>query len=193
MIINDNDSLWNAIIAREGKVFTTNRGKEFTFHIKTNKAGDTQSAMVIDPKNISITRATVLLAFHNALEIVAKKGFVKKPGKLGTYGAIYLYPVFEDIGICSDQAGMQGMQTQDGILTGEQDDVLTGAQDHVLTDEPDDVLAGEQDGILAGKNEEEPITIGESFERTCACCPNCGYTLSEDFDYCPKCGTKIVR
>lgn len=147
-MITDNDSLWNAIAAREGKVFTTCRGKTFTFHIKTDKAGDTQSAIVIDTNRVSITRATTLLAYHNALDIQSKKGFVKKPGKLGTFGAIYLYPVFLDIGIISAQAGIP-------------------------------VRA------LPEETEQKPIEEAPGY------CPNCGYTLSKDFEFCPKCGRKI--
>jgi len=151
-MITDNDSLWSAIAQREGKVFTTHRGKAFSFHLKTNKAGEMQSAMVIDPGKVNITRATVLLAFHSALEVQAKKGCVKSPGKLGTFGAAYLYPVFLDIGICTDKPGMQN---------------------HMLLQqsepEPEPERAGNPPGV----------------------CENCGYTLGEDFEFCPKCGRKI--
>ena len=101
----DNDSLWDAIIAREHKTFKTHRGKVFTYHIKTDKAGVQQGSLVIDNNRVEITRATVLLAYHRALEVQEKNGYVKNPGKLGSYGAVYLYPVFIDIGICTANPG----------------------------------------------------------------------------------------
>jgi hypothetical protein len=55
----------------------------------------------VDRKEKSITRATVMIAFHRALEVQAQEGCVSGPKKLGTFGASYLYPVFLHLGICS--------------------------------------------------------------------------------------------
>ena len=103
----DNDSVWNAIAAGEGKKFRTHRGKEFSYHIKTNKYGEQLGAIVIDTNRMEITRATVLLALHRAVELQEKKGFIKNPGKLGAYGAAYLLPVFEELGICTSDPEKQ--------------------------------------------------------------------------------------
>ena len=51
-------------------------------------------------KEKSVTKATVMKAFHQARRIQVEKGFVNGPKELGTFGASYLYPVFLRIGVC---------------------------------------------------------------------------------------------
>ena len=55
-------------------------------------------------KEKSITRATVMEAFHKARGLQKTYGFVSGPKKLGTFGASYLYAVFLRIGVCSKEA-----------------------------------------------------------------------------------------
>ncbi len=52
--------------------------------------------MFVTRKDKSITRASVMMAFHKALELGR---IVTGPKKLGTFGASYLYPVFREIGV----------------------------------------------------------------------------------------------
>ena len=55
---------------------------------------------MIDRKEKTITRNTVLLAYEKALELMETEGCVSGPKKLGVFGASYLYPVFLKLGIC---------------------------------------------------------------------------------------------
>ena len=52
--------------------------------------------MFVDRKEKSITRATVLRAYHKAVEL----GVVIGPKKLNVFGASYLLPIFTKIGVC---------------------------------------------------------------------------------------------
>ena len=52
--------------------------------------------MFVTRKDKSITRASVMAAFGKALELGR---VVTGPKKLGTFGASYLYPVFQKIGV----------------------------------------------------------------------------------------------
>lgn len=55
---------------------------------------------MIDRKEKTITRNTVLVAYENAVELMDTEGCVSGPKKLGCFGASYLYPVFLELGIC---------------------------------------------------------------------------------------------
>lgn len=81
--------LWQQLVYLQGCVFTTSKGLDFTYKIKGGE-------MFISRKDKSITRATVIKAYREA---VALGGIVSGPKKLGTFGASYLYPVFQKIGI----------------------------------------------------------------------------------------------
>lgn len=86
--------LWNSILLHQGETFTTsgrgNRsGVMFTYSIRG-------AEMFVDRKEKSITRATVIRAFHRALEL----GVVTGPKKLNVFGASYLLPIFKRIGVC---------------------------------------------------------------------------------------------
>ncbi|MEH2949273.1 hypothetical protein [Sporofaciens sp. JLR.KK001] len=83
------DMLWNAIIKFQGYPFYTAKNLEFFYIIKGNE-------MFVTRKDKSITRASVMTAFYKALEL---GGVVTGPKKLGTFGASYLYPVFQKIGV----------------------------------------------------------------------------------------------
>ena len=74
------DILWNTIIKFQGYPFYTAKNLEF----------------FVTRKDKSITRASVMTAFYKALEL---GGAVTGPKKLGTFGASYLYPVFQKIGV----------------------------------------------------------------------------------------------
>lgn len=90
---NDFDELlWKALEEIQGTPFQTAKNLEFTFRIKGYE-------MFVDRKDKSITRSTVMLSFHRALQQQCQMGFVSGPKKLGTFGASYLYPVFASLGI----------------------------------------------------------------------------------------------
>lgn len=81
--------LWTVMEAHQGCVFYTARNLRFRYTIKGGE-------LFADRKQDSITKATVFMAFHKAL---AMNGNVAGPKKLGTFGASYLYPIFQRIGI----------------------------------------------------------------------------------------------
>lgn len=81
--------LWKTLGTFQGVPFFTAKHLEFTYIIKGNE-------MFISRKEKSITRATVMIAFHRALALGEA---VTGPKKLGTFGASYLYPVFIKLGI----------------------------------------------------------------------------------------------
>lgn len=76
---------------------------EFTYTIKRNRAGELLGEMVIDRKEKTITRNTVLLAYEMARELMESEGCVSGTKKLGVFGASYLYPVFLELGICKKE------------------------------------------------------------------------------------------
>lgn len=83
--------LWGALLLYQSYPFKTAKGLKFIYCIKGNE-------MFVDRKEKSITRATVNMALKNALESGAA---ITGPKKLGTFGASYLYPIFQHFGIIS--------------------------------------------------------------------------------------------
>jgi len=86
--------LWNNMLLHQGETFTTSgrgarSGVTFTYSIRG-------AEMFVDRKEKSITRATVIRAYHKALEL----GVVTGPKKLNVFGASYLLPIFKKIGVC---------------------------------------------------------------------------------------------
>lgn len=81
--------LWDALLLYESYPFKTAKGLKFKYCIKGNE-------IFVDRKEKSITRATVNMALRNALESGAA---ITGPKKLGTFGASYLYPIFQRVGI----------------------------------------------------------------------------------------------
>lgn len=94
------EQIWQMIVDHAGEVFWTARGLEFSYTIKRNKSGELLGEMVIDRKEKTITRNTVLLAYEKARELMEREGYVSGPKKLGVFGASYLYPVFLELEIC---------------------------------------------------------------------------------------------
>ncbi len=82
------EALWEALLAFEGAVFYTAKGLEYSYTIRGNE-------MFVSRKEKSVTRASILVAYKKALEL----GCVTGPKQLGVFGASYLYPVFQRLGI----------------------------------------------------------------------------------------------
>ena len=68
--------IWQMIVNHAGQTFRTIRGLEFTYTIKQNKAGTLLGEMVIDRKEKTITRNTVLLAYEKGQELMESEGCV---------------------------------------------------------------------------------------------------------------------
>lgn len=84
--------LWDALRAMAGSPFSTMKGLAFTYRIQGNE-------MFVDRKEKSLTRATVLLAFHNALALLSRGEAIPGPKTLKTFGASYLFPIFQALGV----------------------------------------------------------------------------------------------
>jgi len=97
----EDERLWTQITSLEGHRFVTARGLEFSFFVKRNKQGEMLGEIVFDRKEKTITRATILLAYQNAIAIQKSDGCVSGPKKLGVFGASYLYPIFLQMGVCT--------------------------------------------------------------------------------------------
>lgn len=95
--------IWNLMLAHTGESFKTARGLPFTYHQKISRTGEPLGELVIDRKEKTITRKTVLLAYERAQALMASEGCVAGPKKLGVFGASYLYPVFLALGICKKE------------------------------------------------------------------------------------------
>ena len=74
-----------------GRIFhTVGKGSvKFTYTINDNE-------MIINKEDKSITRTSVITAYHKA----KKMCIVKESKAIGTFGASYLYPIFIQLKIC---------------------------------------------------------------------------------------------
>lgn len=88
------DLLWEAVAVFAGYPFYTSKGFKYSYTVNRRRDGSNGGEMFISRKEKSITRATVLIAFHKALELMEKEGKISGPKRLGTFGASYLYPIF---------------------------------------------------------------------------------------------------
>ena len=88
------ECLWDAIVAFADYPFKTEKGLAMRYTVEGGE-------VFFSRKEKSVTRATVMKAFHQARMIQETEGCVSGPKKLGTFGASYLYPVFLRIGVCS--------------------------------------------------------------------------------------------
>lgn len=86
--------MWDAIVAYAGYPFATENGLPLKYTVEGGE-------IFFNRKAKSVTKATVMKAFHQARTIQELEGGVSGPKKLGTFGASYLYPVFLRIGVCS--------------------------------------------------------------------------------------------
>lgn len=94
---NAEECLWDAIVAFAGYPFVTEKGLPLKYTVEGGE-------IFFNRKEKSVTRATVMRAFHRARVIQESEGCVSGPKKLGTFGASYLYPVFLRIGVCSKKS-----------------------------------------------------------------------------------------
>ena len=98
---DEDEQLWQKIVALEGHSFTTARGLVYSYRVKRNRQGDMLGEIIFDRKEKTITRATILLAYQRALKLQQTEGCVSGPKRLGVFGASYLYPIFLHMGICT--------------------------------------------------------------------------------------------
>lgn len=86
------DALWEVLILLEGKSFETAKHLNYSYSIKGYE-------IFVSRKDKSITRSTVNLSLWNAMKLQKAGLPVSGPKKLKTFGASYLYPIFQEIGV----------------------------------------------------------------------------------------------
>lgn len=86
------DALWDVLVLLEGKNFETAKHLNYSYSIKGYE-------IFVSRKDKSITRSTVNLSLWNAMELQKAGLHVSGPKKLKTFGASYLYPIFQEIGV----------------------------------------------------------------------------------------------
>lgn len=84
--------LWNAIILFEGYPFKTAKGLKYHYTIKGNE-------IFFSRKEKSVTRASVFMALETAIELHKNGISITGPKMLRCFGASYLYPVFQRLGV----------------------------------------------------------------------------------------------
>lgn len=86
------DALWDMLVLLEGRSFETAKHLDYSYSIKGYE-------IFVSRKDKSITRSTVNLSLWNAMELQKAGLPVSGPKKLKTFGASYLYPIFQEIGV----------------------------------------------------------------------------------------------
>lgn len=84
--------MWELIRMLQGKSFTTAKGLEYCYGVKGNE-------IFVSRKSKSITRSTVKLSLKSLIALREQGRDVEGPKMLGTFGASYLYPVFDYMGL----------------------------------------------------------------------------------------------
>lgn len=84
--------VWELIRRLQGKNFMTAKGLEYCYGVKGNE-------IFVSRKNKSITRSTVKLSLKSLIALRQQGREVAGPKMLGTFGASYLYPVFDYMGL----------------------------------------------------------------------------------------------
>lgn len=87
--------MWELIRMMQGKNFMTAKGLEYCYGVKGNE-------IFVSRKNKSITRSTVKLSLKSLIALRQRGCEVTGPKMLGTFGASYLYPVFDYMGLLHD-------------------------------------------------------------------------------------------
>ena len=104
--------LWNAILAYQGETFYTLSGLEFFYTVKRKKNGEYSGELLVSRKETSktLTRSSVMLAFHKVLEQIEIKennGNIylllpeyRGPKAIGQiFGISYIFSLFLEFGL----------------------------------------------------------------------------------------------
>ena len=91
--------IWSLLLSHAGETFSTARGLPFTYHQKISRTGEPLGELVIDRKEKTITKSTILMVFHKAVVLQKQQGYISGPKQIGGFGASYLYPMFLRFGI----------------------------------------------------------------------------------------------
>ena len=104
--------LWAGVLAYQGKIFYTLSGLEFSYTVKRKKNGEYSGELLISRKETSktLTRSSVMLAFHKVLEQIEIKennGNIylllpeyRGPKAIGQiFGISYIFSLFLEFGL----------------------------------------------------------------------------------------------
>jgi hypothetical protein len=84
--------LWHTIVLFENYTFYTAKGLKFRYTVQGQE-------IFVNRKKKSITRSSVDIAYEKVQNMRAAGEPVNGPKKLGTFGASYLFPVFQRFGL----------------------------------------------------------------------------------------------
>ena len=86
------ERLWQLLAAPQGETFYTAKGLPFRYTVRGGE-------LFVDRRAKSITVSTVASAVQAAQQLLAQGQPITGPKKLGCYGASYLYPVLQRLGV----------------------------------------------------------------------------------------------
>lgn len=122
---NAEDFLWQAVIAYQGYPFHTSSGLPFSYTVKRNKIGTYTGELIVSRKEGSktLTRSSLMLAFHTVLEGIEIVDVFDKNGEMATvltlpeykgpksigqiFGISYVYSLFWKLGLIMLYRGFQ--------------------------------------------------------------------------------------
>lgn len=90
-----NERLWNTLVLFEGYPFKTAKGLRYYYTMKGNE-------IFFSRKEKSVTRASVSIALETAMKLQKAGTHITGPKMLKCFGASYLYPVFQRLGVIRD-------------------------------------------------------------------------------------------
>ena len=85
--------VWKRLCDCEGQTFKTLAGLEFSFSVRGYE-------LFFDRKAKSITLASVMQGYRIAKKLVDSGVIIKGPKQIGTFGASYLLPLLQKLGVC---------------------------------------------------------------------------------------------
>ena len=86
------EQLWYLLETHQGESFYTAKGLPFHYTVRGGE-------LFVDRRAKSITVSTVASALQAVQQLLAQGQPITGPKKLGCYGASYLYPVFQRLGV----------------------------------------------------------------------------------------------
>ena len=92
----EENAFWQQFTNCAGQTFTTIRGLDFSFQIRGNE-------VIVSRKEKSLTRATVIQGYRKAKELIKIGQNINGPRVLGVFGASYLMPIFNALGVFDDK------------------------------------------------------------------------------------------
>ena len=92
---NIKETLWNALVTFEEYPFKTAKGLRYYYTMKGNE-------LFFSRKEKSVTRASVFMALKTAIDLQQQGVRITGPKLLRCFGASYLYPVFQRLGVIRD-------------------------------------------------------------------------------------------